>query len=74
MPAKRLHPGVGFALFAALAALGLFVLHGAVAGVVLLVALLVFIGACMYALRGHGPDAVERGSRAGLTGWFGGWW
>jgi hypothetical protein len=74
MPARRRHPVVGFALFAALAVLGLFVLDGAVAGFVLLVALLAFIGACMYALRGHGDDAVERGSRSGLTGWFGGWW
>jgi hypothetical protein len=74
VPARHRHPGVGFALFAALAILGLFVLDGAIAGVVLLVALLVFVGACMYALRGHGDDAIERGSRTGLTGWFGGWW
>lgn len=38
---------------AILAVLGLFVLHGVAAGVVLFVALLGFIGACIYALRGE---------------------
>jgi hypothetical protein len=36
-----------------LAVLGLFVLHGVAAGVVLFVALLAFIGACVYALAGE---------------------
>jgi hypothetical protein len=68
---------VGLAVFgfvAALAVLGLFVLSGAAAGVVLLFALLAFIGACMYALRGNDADAVARSNRTGFTGWFGGWW
>jgi hypothetical protein len=73
MPRKR-RPWIGFAIVAALAMLGLFVLNGAAAGVVLLFALLAFIGACMYALRGHEPDAVARSDRTGFTGWFGGWW
>ena len=36
-----------------LAVLGLFVLHGVAAGVVLFVALLGLIGACIYALHGE---------------------
>jgi hypothetical protein len=42
-----------FAVVAILAVLGLFVLHGAAAGVVLFLALLGFIGACIYALAGE---------------------
>jgi multisubunit Na+/H+ antiporter MnhF subunit len=38
---------------AILAVLGLFVLDGVAAGVVLFVALLGFIGACIYAVRGE---------------------
>jgi hypothetical protein len=50
------------------------VLHGPAAGVVSLAALLTFIFACMYALRGQDADTVSRGERTGFTGWFGGWW
>jgi len=64
---------VGFALFAAIAILGLFVLDGAVAGASLFVAMLVFIGACMTGLREEDPDAVAHNQRSGLAGWFGGW-
>ncbi len=70
MPAKRRHTWVGFALFALLAILGLFVLGGVAAGVDLFVAMLVFIFACIYALHGQEADAAER---TGVTGWFGGW-
>jgi len=42
-----------FTAVAAVAALGLFVLHGVVAGVVLLLALLGVIGAAIYALAGE---------------------
>jgi hypothetical protein len=42
-----------FVPVAILAVLGLFVLDGVAAGVVLFVALLGFIGACIYALRGE---------------------
>jgi hypothetical protein len=64
---------VGFALCAAFAILGLFVLDGAVAGVTLFVTMLAFIGACIYALRGEDPNAVAHNDRTGLAGWFGGW-
>jgi len=65
---------VGFAVFAVLAVLGLFVLHGPAAGIASLGALLAFIFACMYALRGNDPETVSHDERTGLTGWFGGWW
>ena len=64
---------MGFALFAALTIIGLFALDGAVAGVALLAALLVFIVACIYALRGEAPAAVTDSDRTGLVGWIGGW-
>ena len=60
-------------LFAVLAILALFVLDGAVAGATSLAAMLVFIGACVTALRGQDPDAVRDGDRTGLAGWIGGW-
>jgi hypothetical protein len=72
MPRKR-RPWVGFALFGVLAILGLFVLGGVAAGIDLFVAFLVFIFACMYALRGEDPDAVADNSRTAGSGWFGGW-
>jgi hypothetical protein len=71
MRPRRRHRWVGFALFAVLAVLGLVVFHGAAAAGTLFAAMLVFIGACMHALRGEDPDAVER---TGLVGWLGGWW
>jgi hypothetical protein len=64
---------MGFVLFLSLATLGLFVLDGAVAGVASFAALLVFIGACIYALRGEEPDAGTHNDRTGLVGWIGGW-
>jgi hypothetical protein len=73
VPPKRRRAWLGFALCAVLSILGLFVLHGAAAGVVSLAALLVFIGACIYALRGHGADTRADSDRTGLAGWFGGW-
>jgi hypothetical protein len=60
-------------MFGVLAILGLFVLHGVAAGVTLFVALLEFIFACMYALRGEDPDSVAHNNRSGFAGWFGGW-
>lgn len=42
-----------FAVVAVLAVLGLFVLHGVAAGIVLFVALVGFICACIYALKGE---------------------
>ena len=73
MPPKRRRAWIGFVLFAALAILGLFVLHGAAGGAVLLVAMRAFIGACIYTLRGEDPDSVKDGERSGLAGWFGGY-
>lgn len=73
MPPKRRRAWLGFALCVVLSILGLFVLDGAAAGVVSLVALVVFIGACIYALRGEHADTRARSDRTGLAGWFGGW-
>jgi len=64
---------MGFALFALLTIIGLFVLDGAVAGVALLAALIVFIVACIYALRREVRDAATDSDRTGLVGWIGGW-
>ena len=73
MRAKRRRVWAGFAFCAALAILGLFVLDGTVAGVTSLATMLVFIGVCIYALRGEDRDAVAHNERTGLAGWFGGW-
>ena len=73
MRPKRRHAWVGFAIFAVLAILGLFVLDGVAAGVTLFAALLEFIGACIYALRGEDPDSVAHGNKGGFAGWFGSW-
>jgi hypothetical protein len=62
---------VGFALCAALAFVGLFVLDGAVAGAICLAAILALVGACVYALRGEQPEDVTRNARTGFIGW---WW
>jgi 4-hydroxybenzoate polyprenyltransferase len=73
MPPKRRHAWVGFAVFLALATSGLFLLDGPASGAVLLAAMLVLVGACIYALKGHEPDAIRHNERTGLAGWFGGW-
>jgi hypothetical protein len=73
MQPRRRRAAVVFALFAVIAILGLFVLNGAAAGASLFVAMLVFIGACIIALRDEDPDAVAHNHRTGLNGWFGGW-
>jgi hypothetical protein len=64
---------LGFAAFGVLAILGLFVLDGVAAGAVLFVAMLVFIGSCISALRGEDPDSVSHNNRTGFAGWFGNW-
>ena len=48
-------------------------LHGALAGVASLAAMLAFIGACIYALRGEDEDTRKHGDRTGIAGWIGGW-
>jgi hypothetical protein len=70
---KRRRVWLGFALCAALAVLGLFVLDGAVSGAELLVTMLLFIGVCIYALRGEDPEVRAQSDRTGLAGWIGGW-
>lgn len=71
MPATRRHATVGFALFAILAILGLFVLDGPAAGVVSLLAMITLIIACAYALRGQG--ATGDTDKVGLRGFVGHW-
>ena len=73
MAPKRRHAWVGFALSAVLAILGLFVLSGAIAGAELFVTMLVFIFACIYALRGEDRDSVAHNQRTAGAGWFGKW-
>ena len=74
MSAKRRGVRAAFVLTVVLAVLALFVLDDVAAGVASLAAMLAFILACALALRGHDPDAVRRGERTGLTGWFGHWY
>jgi hypothetical protein len=62
-----------FLLVVLLAILALFVLRGAAAGVAALAAMLAFILACIYVLRGQDADVRRRSDRTGLAGWFGGW-
>ena len=68
------HPvRVAFALDVTVAILAVFVLHGAVAGVAALAAMLVFIFACIAALRQPNADLGGRTDRTGLAGWIGHW-
>lgn len=73
MGPKRHRVRAGFPLFALLAILSLLVLHGAASGMAALAAMLVFIWACIGALRGHDADTVAKSDRTGLAGWIGGW-
>lgn len=73
MGPKRRHAWVGFAIALLLAILGLFVLGGIASGATLFAAMLAFIGACIYALRGEDAESRAKADRAGLSGWFGGW-
>lgn len=70
MPPRRRHAWVGFAAVAVVAVYGVFVLDGAASGPVLLAALVGFIAACIYALKGEDRDTVARADRTGLSGWF----
>jgi membrane associated rhomboid family serine protease len=62
-----------FALVAVVAILAVFVLHGAAAGAAAFAAMLGFIAACIYALHRRDADVRRDADRAGLGGWFGGW-
>jgi hypothetical protein len=73
MRPRRRRAWIGFALAAAIAIAGLFVIQGPLAGVATLVAMLAFIGACIHALSGEDPEVRERSDRVGLAGWIGGW-
>jgi hypothetical protein len=73
MPRKHRPRWIGFAVFGVLAILGLFVLHGIAAGATCLAAMIVFVLACIHALRSEDPDTVAHDDRTGLSGWFGGW-
>ncbi len=64
---------IAFLLFAVLAILGLFVLHDAAAGMASLAAMIVFIVACMLALRRQEGDSATGAERTGLNGFFGHW-
>jgi hypothetical protein len=61
------------ALFVVLGILALFVLDGPAGGVAALAAMVVFILACIDALRGEDADVRRRSDRTGLAGWLGGW-
>jgi membrane associated rhomboid family serine protease len=62
-----------FALVAVVAILAVFVLHGAAAGAAAFAAMLGFIAACIYALHRRDAEVRRDADRAGLGGWFGGW-
>jgi hypothetical protein len=70
---KHRHAVLGFALCAVLSILALFVLDGALAGITSLAAMLGFIFACIYTLRGQDADTRANSDRTGMAGWFGGW-
>jgi hypothetical protein len=73
MPPRRRRARAGFVLCAVLAILSLFVLDGAGSGMAALAAMLVFIAACISALRGQDPATAAQSDRTGLAGWIGGW-
>jgi hypothetical protein len=70
---KRHRLRLAFALDAVVAILALFILHGVVAGVAALAAMLGFIFVCTAALRQPNADLGGRTDRTGLAGWIGHW-
>jgi amino acid permease len=70
---KRRRVTAWFALFALLMILSLFVLHGTAGGVTSFAAMLVFIGACISALRSYDDETRAGSDRTGVAGWIGGW-
>ena len=64
---------VAFALDAMVAILAVFILDGAVAGMAAFAAMLIFIFACIAALRQRNADQGGRTDRTGLAGWIGHW-
>jgi membrane associated rhomboid family serine protease len=73
MSAERLRGRIPFALVGVLLILSVFVLHGAAAGVAAFATFLGFIAACIYALQRRDAEVRRDADRAGLGGWFGGW-
>lgn len=73
MSPKRHRGRIPFAVVGVLLILSVFVLHGAAAGVAAFAAMLGFIAACIDALRRRDADVRRNADRAGLAGWFGGW-
>ena len=73
MSRERLRGRIPFALVGVLLILSVFVLHGAAAGVAAFAAMLGFIAACIDALRRKDADVRRDADRAGIAGWFGGW-
>ena len=69
--AERRRAWLGLALVAALAIVTPFGLDGAVAGATCLVAMLGFIGVCIYEVRRRIARTSRANERAGFTGW---WW
>ena len=67
---RKSHAPIAFAVSAVFAVLALFVLDGAASGVAALAATLVFVLACMLAVRGRetdgGASAQERGGWGGF--------
>jgi membrane associated rhomboid family serine protease len=70
---SRVRGRIFFAFVAVLTILAVFVLHGAAAGAAAFAAMLGFIAACIYALHGRDAEVRRDADRAGLAGWFGGW-
>ena len=73
MSPKRHPVRLAFALFALLALLVLFVLDGPAAGAAALGAMLMFVFACISALRSQDAATRREADRTGVAGWFGGW-
>jgi hypothetical protein len=73
MSPKRHRGRISFGLVGVLLILSLFVLHGAAAGVAAFAAMLGFIAACIDALHRKDADVRRDADRAGIAGWFGGW-
>jgi membrane associated rhomboid family serine protease len=70
---SKIRGRIFFALVAVVAILAVFVLHGAAAGAAAFAAMLGFIAACIYALHRRDAEVRRDADRAGLGGWFGGW-
>jgi hypothetical protein len=60
-------------LVAVVAMVAVFVLHCAAAGAAAFAAMLGFIAACIYALHRRDAEVRRDVDRAGVGGWFGGW-